>query len=139
MTNLRAALVAVNLLLLGPISSGAADVATATPTVNAAPTATTTAAESTASKTPSKENIVGVWKSVDDGELMDFRADGVARVGGGMATFIGTYKFLDDGSFVIDMPVFGKQSNFVYRIEMKDDQLILTLKDKQPRRYDRVK
>ena len=70
---------------------------------------------------------------------MDFRADGVARVGGGMATFIGTYKFLDDGSFVIDMPVFGKQSNFVYRIEMKDDQLILTLKDKQPRRYDRVK
>lgn len=86
-----------------------------------------------------KEAIVGRWKSVDDGEVMDFGADSTARVENPHATFIGTYKFLDDGNLRIDLPAFVSQNDFVYTVELKDPELILTLKGHNPRKYDRIK
>ena len=140
MTVVRTVVVAVSVLSLSATSARAAGSTADTPGVKADPTAVkATATAGKAATTAIKDTIIGIWKSVDDGELMNFSADGAARVGGGTATFIGTYKFLDDGSLRIDLPAFGKQNNFVYQVEMKDAQLILTLKDRAPRKYDRVK
>jgi len=122
-----------------------------TPKANAAPTtpkgsptgapASPTAAQAAATKADIariKDAIVGKWKSPDDGEVMDFGADGSARVNDPNATFIGTYQFLDDGNLRIDLPAFMKQNDFVYAVELKDRVLILTLKGHTPRKYERI-
>jgi uncharacterized protein (DUF2147 family) len=107
-----------------------------------APQASPTAAQAAATKADVakiKGAIVGKWKSPDDGEVMDFGADGSARVNDPNATFIGTYQFLDDGTLRVDLPAFMKQNDFVYAVELKDPVLILTLKGRNPRKYERIK
>ena len=86
-----------------------------------------------------KDAIVGSWKCAADGEVMEFAADGSARVKDPNAMFLATYNLLDDGRLHLEVPVFGKQKDLTYTVELTGDELTLTFKDQQPRKYNRVK
>lgn len=137
------AVVGISLLFLGAAASWADG--TVAPT--ASPTgvkAESTPAKGDASAAKSdvaaiKTAIVGKWRSVDDGEVMEFNADGSARIIDPNAAFVATYGVLDDGTLRINVPVFAKNSDFLYKLEVKGDEMTLTLKDRQPRKYLRIK
>jgi hypothetical protein len=124
-------------------ATGSTADATASPTKGQGSPAAGTAggAVGSAGNKITKEAVIGAWKSVDDGEVMDFAADGTARIKPPSAIFMGTYKLLDDGGLHLEVPAFGKQKDFLYQVELKGDQLTLTRKDKEakPRTYERVK
>ena len=144
MSIVRTAIVGMSILSLGVGGAWAADSSAAAnataPAGKTAPTpAKPDAAAAKGGALPIKDSMVGSWKSVDDGEVMELAADGNARVKDPNATFTATYKLLDDGSMHLEVPIFGKQKDFFYKIELKGDELTLTMKDRKPRTYVRVK
>ncbi len=86
-----------------------------------------------------KAAIVGNWKSNDDTEVMEFAADGSLRVKDPNAMFMGSYTLSGDGNLHMEIPAFGAKKDFLYKYEIKGDELTLTLTDKKPRKYSRVK
>lgn len=138
----RTVVVGSTLFMLSASVTSAADGkadATAAPTGQTVPTAAKT--EPTTAQGGSKaikDAIVGSWKCAADGEVMEFAADGSARVKNPNAMFVATYTVRDDGSLHLDVPVFGKQKDLTYKVELKGDELTLTL-DQKPRKYERVK
>lgn len=144
MSIVQTGVVGISVLLLSASLTAAADSnagATAGPTAATAdPTVAKT--EPTAGQggaTAIKDAIVGGWKSVDDGEVMEFAADGGVRIKDPNAMFVATYKLLDDGSLHLEVPAFGKKKDFVYKVDLKGEELTMTLKDQKPRKYARVK
>jgi uncharacterized protein (DUF2147 family) len=140
----RTAVVGVSVLLLSVSVRWAADSnanATASPTAaKTEPAAAKTGATAApGGATAIKDAIVGNWRCAVDGEVMEFAADGSARVKDPNAMFMATYKILDDGSLHLEVPAFANQKDFVYQMELTGDQLTLTLKDQKPRTYDRIK
>jgi len=143
MRRVRYVAVGVSLLLLGGATSwaesGAAPSAAATAGKAESTPAQGDAATSKVDVAALKTGIVGNWRSVDDGEVMAFAADGDARIKDPNATFTATYTVGDDGALHINVPVFAKGSDFTYKVEVKGDAMTLTLKDRPPRTYERIK
>jgi len=143
MNIVRAVLVGISALLISANGAWAAE-SSATPagSATAGKSDPTPKAEATVAKGDPKgikDTIVGKWKSPDDGEVMDFAADGNVRIQDPNALFMGTYELLADGTLHMEIPAFKKNKDFVYQVDVKGDELTLTLKDQKPRKYNRLK
>jgi len=147
MKNLRGVAIGISVLLMG-LGNGCTEDSDAPKTTAKAPEAVQAGTQPAASREGGTANldaagiktgIVGSWKSVDDGEVMEFRNDGSAHVKDPNAVFVATYTLPEDGTLHLAVPIFGKKGDFVYKLDLQGDEMTLTVKDRTPRKYERVK
>ena len=128
-------------LIGGMVLCGAAAVRAA----DATPPGKTTTPAANAVVTPApvdtaalEKAVVGKWKSVDDGEVIEFAAGGGVHIIQPGMGFGGTYKFDDAGNLIFDIAAFKKFGLVTYKFEMQDTTIILTTPASGPRKYKRV-
>ena len=83
--------------------------------------------------------IIGKWTIENSDASYEYFADGATVWNTGKAKIKGTYKFLDDGSLMVELSVFGIKTGEVYKVSFNGNTMSLTDSKDRVKKYIRAK